>query len=335
MSLRQKKSKYLSRGKSKSEAYLRLIREYILYPTDSFINDEDLITDLQNSAQCSKLSKLCNLSEGVYGKTYKLKTEKETLVIKLPYGSSGFDVSEIKLNLEAYHYAKSFRVNPIAEALGYWRSPTLHREFKKRNYAFVYKYESSLSTYADLMRRAHLTSKDFKSLLFQVCLVLQTLQSKMPGFCHNDLHGYNILIVRNPGVTFSYDGAYHRGAYCLKILDFGMAESKSIVTDDADRLWFRTSHNPIVDFLMFCNRTLIYASAAAKKHRYYASWHAEFLRFLERHFHPQCIMNGKGTGAWLHYKYLHIEDSKGIEYVNSTFLNTKPFQALLEDKFFD
>jgi hypothetical protein len=129
-----------------------------------------------------------------------------------------------------------------------------------------------------------------------------------------------------------YDGITHKGSYYCKILDFGMAETRAKYTRDARQLWSSTKYNPFVDFLMFCNRTLIYASASAKKHGKYPVWLAEFLRFLERHFHPQCIMNGKGTGSWLHYKYLYIEHADGIDYINS---KPKSLQYILTDVFFD
>jgi hypothetical protein len=318
-----------SRNKSK---YISLLYDFVRHSNTSFIEDSDIIADLQHSSKCTAHSKLCSLSSGEYGQAFKLESKDgDAVVVKLPLQNHGFDVVEMELNMQAYKSAKQFKVNPIAEALGYWRSPTLQKLVGKQNYAFLYKYEDSFSTYAELIRNTVISKEDFKSLVFQMCVVLHILQTKMPGFCHNDLHGYNILIVKH-SEAFTYDGATHKGSYCIKILDFGMSETREKYTKDARNLWSKTRYNAFVDFLMFCNRTLIYASAHAKKQGKYPVWLAEFLRFLERHFHPQCIMNGSGTGAWLNYKYLHVEHSEGIKYITS---KPKSLHYILTDSYFD
>jgi hypothetical protein len=86
---------------------------------------------------------------------------------------------------------------------------------------------------------------------------------------------------------------------------------------------------------MFCNRTLVYASAAASKSRKYMSWHQSFLDMLSRYFTPECIKNGKGSGDWLNKKYLHIEQYDGFAYLEKTFpKGSKPLDKILEDSFF-
>lgn len=291
-------------------------------------DDTEFLSALRESSQCTATSKMCLISEGAYGRAYKLEDSDVSLVIKIPI-ENGFDKIEMQLNIQAFKACKQFKINPIAEALGFYRSSSL-RLLHKNNFAFVYKYEDSLSTYAELIRQTPLSVNDFKSLVFQQCLVLHTLQTKLPGFCHNDLHGYNILIIRN-AARHSFGSIKVDGSYCLKILDFGMAQTRALCTRDARKLYHETEYNPFVDFLSFCNHTLIYASAHAKKQGKYPPWLADFLRFLQRHFHPQCIMNGKGTGAWLHYKYLFIDHPDGIKYINS---KPKSLVSILNDKYF-
>jgi hypothetical protein len=316
-----------SPGKKKS--FITLLYSFLSQSGD--IQDSEFLNALENSSQCTPTSKMCILSEGSYGRAYKLEDGQNSLVVKLPL-EKGFDKIEMELNILAYKSCKQFRINPIVEALGFWRSPTLQSTSKKNNFAFVYKYEDSFSTYAELIRQTQLSTEDFKSLVFQVCSVLDTLQLKMPGFCHNDLHGYNILISKTIGFRFSFGNTELEGSYYLKLLDFGMSETRAQSTHDAQHFWQKTKYNPFVDFLTFCNHTLIYASASAKKNGKYPTWLAEFLRFVGKHFHPQCVMNGKGTGSWLNYKYLFIEHDDGIKYINS---KPNSLLSILKDPYFD
>lgn len=304
--------------------------------------DQTVIKQLLALKGCSAQLKACKLSDGAYGFAYKLEDKKDKLVVKLPKGNFGFDVIEMELNVKAYETVKrafpSHKSQFVAQALGFWKSAALAEKFQSRNFAFVYKYEDSLSAYADLIREKQVAPADFKSIVFQVALALWTLQKHMPGFCHNDMHGDNVLITRN-SQTFSYSHGgstiRHGGKYGVKILDFGMSSTAQKVTDDGKALWSEIRNNPVVDFLMFCNRTLVYASAGAKKAKSYAPWHQPFLHMLERHFVPEVIQNGKGTGQWLDHKYLNISMIDGFQWVNKTYPpGSHPMSAILRDPFF-
>jgi hypothetical protein len=310
------------------KSFIKLLFSFLSQSGD--IQDSEFLRALENSSQCTPKSKMCILSEGAYGRAYKLDDGENSLVVKLPL-DKGFDKIEMELNIQAYKACKQFPINPIVEALGFWRSPTLQSISKTNNFAFVYKYEDSYSTYAELIRRTQLSTEDFKSLAFQMCVVLHTLQTKLPGFCHNDVHGYNILI-KKTSTRFSFANKDYEGSYYLKLLDFGMSQTRAKCTRDAQRIWQVTKYNPFVDFLTFCNHTLIYASAYAKKNNKYPVWLAEFLRFVGKHFHPQCVKNGKGTGAWLHYKYLYIDHDDGLKYINS---KPNSLLSILKDPYFD
>lgn len=326
-----------------TSTYVKYVKDLVSGKAVPSGADEAVVKSLYATKECSAKLRACLLSEGGYGFAYKLEDKGDKMVVKLPLkGKQGFDINEIEMNLKAYETVKrafpSHNSQFVAQALGYWKSAALVESFQSRNFAFVYKYEDSLSAYADLIREKQVSAVDFKSIVFQVALALWTLQKHMPGFCHNDMHGDNVLITRNTqSFSYTYGGKTikHGGKYGIKILDFGMSSTNSKVTDDGKALWREVRDNPIVDFLMFCNRTLVYASAGAKRAKAYAPWHQPFLHMLERHFVPQVIQNGKGTGQWLDHKYLHINMLDGFQWVNKTYPpGSHPLSTILKDPFF-
>jgi serine/threonine protein kinase len=335
-------AKKASRIAGNASVFVALVKDLVSGKIVPSNEEEQVVTELLATKECSAKLKACLLSEGAYGFAYKLEDKKDKMVVKLPKGTRGFDIIEMEMNLKAYETVRRAFPNHssqfIAQALGYWKSAALAESFQSRNFAFVYKYEDSLSAYADLIREKQVSPVDFKSIVFQVALALWTLQKHMPGFCHNDMHGDNVLITRNSQTfTYTHGGTTvrHGGKYGIKILDFGMSSTAQKVTDDGKALWKDVRNNPVVDFLMFCNRTLVYASAGAKRAKAYSPWHQPFLHMLERHFVPEVIQNGKGTGQWLDHKYLYISMQDGLQWVNKTYPpGSHPMSAILKDPFF-
>jgi hypothetical protein len=167
--------------------------------------------------------------------------------------------------------------------------------------------------------------------------MLDTLQNQEPGLCHNDLHGYNMLVKKNDAnVSFSDGKSLERtGKYIIKVLDFGMCSSIDHETKDAKRLWRQTRGCPMVDFLMFCNRTLMYASAYNSKTKTFQAWNEEFLAMLGRFFPAPAIKNGKDTGQWLDQKYLHLDTAEGHSWIKAEYpRGTFPLNQVLNDNFF-
>ena len=344
-------------GSLKGSSIINLILDtYLKSSSFDEKNEQEAITLLYEAKNCGKEFP-CLLSEGVYGAAYQVKNANHNIIVKLPksakmvkgYGkdTDGFDEWEMKFNQLAYEAIQRFTMytfgeNLIAHPLGFWRSPSLTaRGFKQNNFVFVYNFESSISTYAELIRTTALSKPDFKSIVFQVLLMLDALQNKVQGFCHNDLHGYNMLIKKNDShASFSHnlngEEKTMSGKYVIKLLDFGMCSSNKHETKDAKRLWRQTRGSPIVDFLMFCNKTLMYASAYNAKTRTYQAWNEEFLAMLGRIFPPQVIKNGKDTGQWLDQKYLHLDSAEAFTWIKKEFpRDTHPLATkVLNDSFF-
>jgi hypothetical protein len=319
-------------------------------------DEEKAITYLYDAWKCG-VTMPCLLSEGVYGAAYQLKDANHNIIVKLPksakrpkgYGDEGdgFDEWEIKFNQLAYEIINTlvgdtFGENLIAKPLGFWKSPSLSkRGFSKNDFVFVYNFEPSLNTYAELVRTTAISKHDFKVIMFQVVLMLDVLQSDEPGFCHNDMHGYNILVKKNDkNVKFSSVGYGAKeqeltGKYIIKLLDFGMCSSNSNETKDGKRMWRQTRGCPMVDFLMFCNKSLMYASAYNAKTKKYQEWNQDLLSMTGRLFPPQAIKNGDGTGQWLDEKYLHLTTAEGYAWIKKEFpKDTFPLLKVLNDVFF-
>ncbi len=313
--------------------------------------EKALLYYLMKSGKCelNQHKSACEISKGAFGKAYKLQEEEQTIVVKVPRIKKrteyGFDVKEAEFQDMAYMaFVPNFPPDyiPIAKSLGYWESPSLAKFLKRdTNFCFVIDYINSLAPFSKLIGDMGVNNRDFKGLLFQCAIALHTLQSKIQGFCHNDMHGYNILVVKgNPNKTYKIFGkAFTAGRYQIKIIDFGMASSLDETTYDGEK-YHLTHGNPAVDFLQICNKCILYGYRFMDKNfDRKPEWLGELLQFLGNYFPNELIKNGNGSdleGKWLHKSFVSIKHPDGIKWINKNFPpKTFPFKTFLLDPFFD
>jgi hypothetical protein len=314
--------------------------------------EKSLLFFLYKSPKCELHSPRasCEISKGAFGKAYKLEEDGHSIVVKVPRlrkkkSTAGFDLKEEEFQTMAHRaFVPNFprEIIPIAKSLGYWASPSLEKFFKpKSNNCFAIEYIDSLATFSKLMGETGVSLRDFTGLLFQCAVALHTLQTKINGFCHNDLHGYNILIVKgDPSKTYKTSGKTFFGCrYQIKIIDFGMATSLTDSTPDGKK-YHLTRGNPMVDFLQICNKCVLYGYRIMEKKKYQKpEWIAPLLQFMGRYFPNELIKNGNGNdleGKWLHKSFLSIKNPKGIKWINTNFPpQTYPLKKIILDPFFD
>jgi len=291
----------------------------------------------------------CEISKGAFGKAYKLEEDGHEIVVKVPRLKKktdyGFDIKEAEFQDMAYMaFTPNFPHDyiPIAKSLGYWESPSLAKYLKPNtNFCFAIDYIESLAPFSKLVGGQGVNKRDFTGLLFQCAIALHTLQTKIRGFCHNDMHGFNILVVKgNPRKTYKVFGkSFTAGKYQIKIIDFGMATSLDETTYDGKK-YHLTQGNPVVDFLQVCNKCILYGYRfMAKNSDRKPEWLGELLQFMGRFFPNELIKNGTGSdteGKWLHKSFVSVKHPDGIKWVNSTYPpRTFPLKKFILDPFFD
>jgi serine/threonine protein kinase len=313
--------------------------------------EKALLYYLMKSKKCdlSEKKSACEISKGAFGKAYKLQEEGHTIVVKVPRlkkkTNYGFDTMEADFQDMAYlAFTPNFPHDyiPIAKSLGYWESPSLAKFFKpKTNFCFAIDYIDSLAPFSKLVGKSVLSTRDFRGLLLQCAIALHTMQTKIQGFCHNDLHGYNILVVKgNTHKTYKVFGkAFTAGKYQIKIIDFGMATSLAETTYDGKKFHL-TRGNPAVDFLQICNKCVLYGYRFMEKNQdRKPDWLGSLLQFMGRFFPNELIKNGNGSdteGKWLHKSFVSVKHPDGIKWINTNYPpKSYPLKKFILDPFFD
>jgi serine/threonine protein kinase len=278
----------------------------------------------------------CFVGDGSYARAYKTCGKRDCYLLKIKKTKRTFDINEYKINEMAYRKLLAKKFTLIAQpkgVFGYAHDPL----------AFVYLFEEGSITLDKFLETYDFDESELKSILFQSALCLYSLQKGVPGFCHNDLHTDNILIVPQSKV-FSYGSVKMRCKYTIRLIDFGQSTTVQHKTKLGHQLWEKTSGNTMVDFLRLCNWILLtlYKLIRFDTNLKIKSIITNFLALLSGYVSKDCIRNGgkarkasSKTGKYLSVPYLTL-NRDGETYINSVYSSDQPnaMNLILKDKYF-
>ncbi len=298
----------------------------------------EMLQDIEQygSEKCRGPIDPCFVGDGSWARAYKTCGKKECYLLKIKKTKRTFDINEYKINELAYKklIAKKFAL--IAQprgVFGYAHDPL----------AFVYLFEEGSITLDKFLETYDFDESELKSILFQAALCLYYLQKGVPGFCHNDLHTDNILVIPQTK-TYSYGSVKIKCKYTVRLIDFGQSTTIQHQTKLGKQLWNKTSGNTMVDFLRLCNWILLtlYKLIRFDTIPKIKSIITNFLELLSGYVSKDCIRNGgrarkasSKTGKYLSVPYLTL-NRDGESYINSIYSSDKPnaMNLILKDKYF-
>jgi hypothetical protein len=200
-------------------------------------------------------------------------------------------------------------------------------------------------TLKDVLEKKRLSKLYWKAITFQFISAFSLAQRRCPGFCHNDCHVKNLLIVPNTSkvVCYAYSAKKRKVAvdtpFLLRVIDFDLMTLHTGPSSLAGKEFFKyTSGNTMVDFFRFAssvNSTLLLIQSRTKHIPSYAK---EWRDFVLRYLPPSFIYQGTSEET-----SIVLDSNGGIpskiggKYLQSRFGpdRTSILLHMLDDSYFD
>jgi hypothetical protein len=227
--------------------------------------------------------------------------------------------------------------------LGYFKD--LHTNQVILASAFETPYWADCATLKDVLEKKKLSRLSWKAITFQFISAFSLAQRRCPGFCHNDCHVKNVLIVPNTNKTVCYAYSAKRRKiavdtpFLLRVIDFDLMTLHTGPSSIAGREFFKyTLGNTMIDFFRFAssvNSTLVLLQSRTK---YIPSFAKEWRDFVLRYLPASFIYEGSPEES-----SIVLDPNGGIpskiggSYLQSRFGPTKTSILLhmLDDPYFD
>lgn len=177
-------------------------------------------------------------------------------------------------------------------------------------------YYKDCPTLDDVIRTKKISALEWKAITFQFIAAFAKAQQRLPGFCHNDTHTKNLLLVPNTSdhVCYAFSAKRRRLAlkspFLLLAIDFdlmtiGNEEAFYGYGSEAGRTFFRyTPGNTMIDFFRFASSLRHgFLLLSEKTPRFFQEWKSFVLRYLPESF----LMEGPQKNI-----SLHIDPNGGI-----------------------
>ena len=302
------------------------------------VDHDQFIKDIESFGARKKCTSFdpCFVAEGTFANTYKTCTTTKCYLIKIRKPNREFDIAEFKINQDGFKKIRKLAKFPlIAQPLGVFGT-------SKNPLAFVYVFEEKSSTLGEFIESTDFSFVEFQALIFQIALVLYELQQALPGFCHNDLHTDNILVVSEPHLhSFTYKSLEFKTKFFIRLIDFGQASTNKIKTQDSLKIWKGIMGNTMSDFLRIANWIILimYKVIAKSKSSTLEKCVTELLLLLSEFVTRDCVKNGgraeTKTGRFLSMPWLSL-NRRGEEYLQELYGGGKPnaMNLLLKHSFF-
>jgi hypothetical protein len=206
-------------------------------------------------------------------------------------------------------------------------------------------YYKDCPTLDDVIHKRKINALEWKALNFQFIAAFSKAQQRLPGFCHNDTHTKNLLLVPNSSdhVCYAFSAKRRRVAlkspFLLLAIDFDLmtiGDDKSFFGSEAGRTFFRfTPGNTMIDFFRFAmSLKHAFQDLYAKPPKFFQEWKS----FVLRHLPPSFFMEGPHEDI-----LLNIDPNGGIPsesggaYLQDMYGPSKPsgLLKLLDDSYFD
>lgn len=160
-------------------------------------------------------------------------------------------------------------------------------------------YWQDCPTLKEVLEKRRLTMLDWKAITFQFVSAFSIAQRRCPGFCHNDCHVKNILIVPNTtrSVCYAYSAKRRRVAvdtpYLLRVIDFDLMTLHTGPSSVAGKEFFKyTQGNTMIDFFRFASSVNSTLSLLKARTRYTPNYWSEWKSFVLRYLPPEFIYEG-------------------------------------------
>lgn len=157
-------------------------------------------------------------------------------------------------------------------------------------------YWKDCTTLDDVIKKKDLSAIAWKAITFQFIAAFSKAQQRLPGFCHNDTHSKNLLLVPNKKDHVCYAISAKRRKVALKCpflllaIDFDLMTSDSLKSMAGKNFFQYTPGNTILDFFRFAlsvKLTFLH-TYREKRPAYWKDWHS----FVRRYLPPAFLMEG-------------------------------------------
>jgi len=158
-------------------------------------------------------------------------------------------------------------------------------------------YWKDCPTLNEVIRKKNLSAIAWKAITFQFIAAFSKAQQRLPGFCHNDTHSKNLLLVPNKKDHVCYAISAKRRKVALRCpflllaIDFDLMTSDSLGSSAGRGFFQYTPGNTILDFFRFAlslKNTFLQTYRGEKIPKYWQEWYSFALRYLP----PAFLMEG-------------------------------------------
>jgi hypothetical protein len=150
-------------------------------------------------------------------------------------------------------------------------------------------YFPTCKTLSEVIKQRKLTALEWKAVNFQLVSALAFAQKRVPGFCHNDTHLQNILLVPNttkhPCKAQSAKRVkfYVNCPFLVRFIDFDLVTYKGGGSLGGHYFFRYTPANSMIDFFRFassCNHHFMQTYKSPNPPKHIQEWREFVIRYL-------------------------------------------------------